>query len=128
MTWTEDTELASGPASRRQRRIPIGAAATEPGAIRHTRDDEGVGQREEAARAVVASHLGLPVTVHDDGSEPGMYDLRIELGDDRFAAVEVTAAERKDLAATQGAISKKPVLSCPQLQHGWLIVLAEGRC
>ena len=55
-----------------------------------------------------------------------MYDLRVDLGDGRFGAVEVTAAERQDLAATQAAISKQPLLTCSQLRSGWMVVLNEG--
>lgn len=55
-----------------------------------------------------------------------MYDLRIDLGDGRFGAVEVTAAEDQALAATQGAISKRPMLHCPELRFGWLVCLAQG--
>jgi histidine triad (HIT) family protein len=50
----------------------------------------------------------------------------IELGGGRLGAVEVTAAENETLAATQGAISKQPILRCPDLRFGWFVLVAPG--
>ncbi|MEO7803425.1 MAG: hypothetical protein ABIS18_03055 [Actinomycetota bacterium] len=47
---------------------------------------------EEWARRVIEADLGLTVRQHDDGSVAAMHDLDIIRGDEKAAAVEVTAA------------------------------------
>ena len=47
------------------------------------------GQR---AKGLMQSALGVPVEQHDDGSRPGMHDLRILYADRPAAAGEVAAA------------------------------------
>lgn len=87
----------------------------------------GDDHREQAALAVVAAHLGVQVFLHDDQTEPGMYDLRAELGGRRFAAIEVTAAEDERRAADFGALARgRGTVRVPQLQSGWLVYLREG--
>ena len=79
---------------------------------------------EEAwARDCIGEALpGCTVDQHDDGSEPGMYDLTITYPDGHVGAVEVTAAvdaqplELWKLARRQG----KPWTE-PALAGGWLV-------
>ena len=79
---------------------------------------------EEAwARDCIGEALpGCTVNQHDDGSEPGMYDLTITYPDGHLGAVEVTAAvdaqplELWKLRRRQG----KPWTE-PALAGGWLV-------
>lgn len=79
---------------------------------------------EEAwARDCIREALrGCTVNQHDDGSEPGMYDLAITYPDGHIGAVEVTAAvdaqplELWKLIRRQG----KPWID-PTLTGGWLV-------
>ena len=83
--------------------------------------------REQGALAVIGAHLGVKVVLHDDQSEPGMYDLRAELGGGRFAAIEVTAAEDERRAADFGALAGgRGFVRAPQLKFGWVVYLYEG--
>ena len=82
--------------------------------------------REQGVLAVVRAHLGVEVVLHDDQSEPGMYDLRAELGGGRFAAIEVTAAEDERRAADFGALAgERSLVQAPQLKSGWVVSLCE---
>ena len=82
---------------------------------------------QQRARAVVAAHLGVPVGLHDDQTEPGTYDLRAELGEGRFAAIEVTAAEDERRAADFGALARgRGTVHAPQLRFGWVFYLRGG--
>jgi hypothetical protein len=47
---------------------------------------------ERWAAKMIAKPLGATVQPHDDGSQPAMYDLHLELLNGRTGAVEVTAA------------------------------------
>jgi hypothetical protein len=47
---------------------------------------------EEWARQLIEAALDAPTVQHDDGSEPGMYDLAVHLPSGDQAAAEVTAA------------------------------------
>ena len=47
---------------------------------------------EEGARHTIERALNRPVALHDDGSQPGMYDLRIGPVDAPNMAIEVVAA------------------------------------
>ena len=47
---------------------------------------------EEWARLTLIAELGVPVEQHDDGTQPGMYDLEIAYPDRVPGAVEVTMA------------------------------------
>lgn len=81
---------------------------------------------EVAAGKVIAAHLGVPVEQHDDGSQPGMYDLTICYPDGRRGAVEVTAAEDQAQAADYGALRRRPILHDSRLTNGWLVVAQRG--
>jgi hypothetical protein len=62
---------------------------------------------EEAwARAIISAELGLPVEEHDDGSSPGMYDLRID-PKGRSGAVEVTACADPEATETWNLINRR---------------------
>ena len=76
--------------------------------------------------AVIEAHLRTLVSLHDDQSLPGMYDLTIRYPDGRVGAVEVTAAEDQDWAARQAAVSACPVLRDARLKGGWMVVLRQG--
>lgn len=51
----------------------------------------GLRLEEVWAQRCIAFALGVPVTQHDDGSQPGMHDLNIEYADRSPGAVEVTS-------------------------------------
>jgi hypothetical protein len=46
---------------------------------------------EDVARELMAQALGVPVVRHDDGSQPGMYDIGFTLADGRRGAAEMTS-------------------------------------
>src|SRR3954471_9315290 len=49
-------------------------------------------KEEEWARRIVAAHLSRHVCANDDGTEPGMYDLRVGRTNAPDIAIEVSAA------------------------------------
>ncbi len=51
-----------------------------------------LGPEEEWARRLIEVELRVPVSQHDDGSSPGMFDLNVEYPGSEHAAVEVVAA------------------------------------
>jgi hypothetical protein len=70
-----------------------------PGGRRQAGDNAGMPAlrpEEEWARSIISRVLATPVEQNDDGTEPGMYDLRILYPDRPAGAVEVTAAADRE--------------------------------
>jgi hypothetical protein len=79
---------------------------------------------EEWARQMVQAALGVPVVHHDDGSEPGMFDLLVHLSENRRAAVEVTAAADPDCTALWKLMNGDDDRWVEDdLQGGWMVGL-----
>lgn len=76
-------------------------------------------REEEWARHVLHATLGVPVEQNDDGSEPGMHDLKILYPNAPAGAVEVTAAV--DAAATElwNLAYREGRWEEPDLAGGW---------
>jgi len=75
---------------------------------------------------MIEEALGIPIRQHDDGSEPGMYDLEILGPDGVMGAVEVTAAA--DPAALQqwNEMNGRGRWIVPDLQGGWVVHIRTG--
>jgi hypothetical protein len=87
---------------------------------------------EQWARQLLSSALGNDVTVehHDDGSEPGMYDLDLlTIDGSAFGAVEISAAGDPELTALWRAMQGFGGRWIePSLIGGWLVtVRADAR-
>ncbi len=68
--------------------------------------------------------LGVPVRTHDDGSMPGMHDLRIVYPDRPSGAVEVTAAADPDAIALWKLVNGSGERWIePELIGGWMVEL-----
>jgi hypothetical protein len=73
---------------------------------------------------MMEAHLGVPVVQHDDGSRPSMYDLRVEYGDGRTAAAEVTCELDPSVRELGKLLTARPgVWTVPGLRGGWLVGL-----
>jgi hypothetical protein len=92
--------------------------------VRRLRDDELWAQ-------VCIQHAlpGCTVEAHDDGSRPGMYDLKIVYPDGSIGAVEVTAAADAGRVELWREIRKRVLIRRePDLIGGWLVrVLSSAR-
>jgi hypothetical protein len=80
---------------------------------------------EEWARRILEKELKRNVTLNDDGSMPGMYDLRIRLADVPEMAVECVGAVDPILTETWNVGTAKGPLELA-LQGDWLITLAPS--
>lgn len=79
---------------------------------------------EEWARRMLEAHLGATVIQHDNGSMPGLYDLRVEYGDGRFAAAEVTRELDPRIHELGKLLTARPGLwTVPGLRGGWSVGL-----
>lgn len=80
---------------------------------------------EEWARKVVEMHLGVPVVVHDDGSAPSMYDLRVgpyaapEVAIEVAGAVDPLQTETWNMGPGKGPIQLS-------LSGDWIVVVEAG--
>jgi len=87
--------------------------------------------RPEERWAQAALQVALPAAVveqHDDGSRPGMHDLRIRYSDARTGAVEVTRAVHSDATALWRIIGKPGRWIEPSIRGGWAVrVRPEAR-
>jgi hypothetical protein len=77
---------------------------------------------EEWARQMLSNALDAEVVQHDDGSAPGMYDLRVEY-QDRIAAVEVTAAADGEMIALWNLMNGEGRWIEDELAGGWMVAL-----
>lgn len=81
---------------------------------------------EEWARRAIEQDLGVPVTHHDDGSRPGMYDLEIVHGD-RRGAVEVVAAADAASIEFWKLVNNGDRWQLPGIAGGWMIAADPTR-
>src|SRR5689334_8224717 len=87
------------------------------------------GEEDLAVRMVVRALRDATVTHHDDGSQPGMFDVRITYPNGSTAAMEITSAA--DPAATElwnivNGTDERWII--PGLTGGWRIsLLPEAR-
>jgi hypothetical protein len=85
-------------------------------------------REEEAARIIVSRVLGLPVIQYDDGSQAGMYDLRVLDGGRTVAGVEVTqAADAHSLKLSKLANHRDRVWTERALRGGWSVTVDASR-
>jgi len=81
-------------------------------------------REEEFVRACIEQELGVKVSPHDDGSRPGMFDLKIEYPDRPMAPVEVSSAVNDRSQSTLGALSrhgKDGIWAAPGLTGVWCL-------
>jgi hypothetical protein len=72
---------------------------------------------------MISAELGLPVEMHDDGSSPGMYDLRID-SKGGWGAVEVTACADPESTETWNLMNGRgEVWVVDGLGGGWLVTV-----
>lgn len=78
---------------------------------------------ELAAQVCIRAALpGCSVKLHDDGSRPSMYDLRIAYPDGTTGAVEVTAAADAPRTGMWQEVRKRSLIRQePSLAGGWLV-------
>jgi hypothetical protein len=73
---------------------------------------------------MISTHLGLKVEHHDDGSAPGMYDLKIIFTNGSYAAVEVTTCADSESIATWNLMNGDgKVWIAPELRGGWSVAV-----
>jgi hypothetical protein len=75
---------------------------------------------EEWARVAIEAATGVPVTQHDDGSEPAMHDLEIHFPG-APAAVEVTGAVDERAAELWNVANRSGRWIAPDLVGGWFV-------
>lgn len=80
---------------------------------------------ETWAQSVVAEATGACVHVHDDGSEPSMYDLRVGPAADPDVAIEVTGAVDPEFTATWNTGPATRALMLP-LRGDWSVTIQPG--
>lgn len=73
----------------------------------------------------IGAHLGRPVVVHDDGSEPSMYDLRVGPVDAPEIAIEVTTAVDPAWRATWNT-GKSSMVNFEGLEYDWLLHVSSS--
>jgi hypothetical protein len=91
-----------------------------------------LGPEEEGARTMVEQTLGLSVFQHDDGSDDGMYDLKVVRDGAIVAAMEVTiAAEQKSIELSvplsRLANLHGGVWTDGRLRGGWFVTVDAAR-
>jgi hypothetical protein len=67
----------------------------------------------------MTAELGVEVVVHDDGTEPSMYDLNIMYADCEPGAVEVTAAADPGSIALGKFVYNGERWIVPSIAGGW---------
>jgi len=81
--------------------------------------------RIDELAALACIHAALPgcsVQLHDDGSRPSMYDLKIVYSDGVTGAVEVTAAADASHTGLWQEVRKRSLIRQePSLVGGWLV-------
>lgn len=82
------------------------------------------GEEQWAVSMIEAALDGVTVRQHDDGSQPGMYDLTIAYEDGRRAAVEVTAAADAASLELWNLVNGGPGRWIePSIRGGWMATL-----
>lgn len=80
---------------------------------------------EVRAQRVIAETLGLDVAMHDDGSAPSMYDLRVGVADRPEIAIEVVGAVNPQFTSTWNAGAARGPVST-SAHADWLLFLRDG--
>jgi hypothetical protein len=80
---------------------------------------------EEWARRILEKELKRDVTMNDDGSAPGMYDLRIGSADAPEIAIECVGAVDSTFTETWNVGPAREPLQL-SITGDWRIVLARG--
>jgi hypothetical protein len=78
---------------------------------------------EEWARRIVAKELGRTVVINDDGSAPGMYDLRVGSADAPEVAIECVGAVDQTYTETWNVGPAKRPLKV-SIKGDWTVVIA----
>jgi hypothetical protein len=76
---------------------------------------------EKWARSILQRELGVAVEQHDDGSESGMYDLKVVYKDGKTAAVEITAAADAETIEFWNLMNTSGRWVVPDLAGGWAV-------
>jgi len=79
---------------------------------------------EEWAQRIVSKQLGEIVSVHDNGSESGMYDLRIGSPDSPQVAIEVVGAVNAAFTETWNTGPARGPVSV-QVEGNWSVTIGE---
>jgi hypothetical protein len=80
---------------------------------------------EEWARRIVAKELGRTVVINDDGSAPGMYDLRVGSADAPEVGIECVGAVDQTYAQTWNVGPAKGPLQV-SIKGDWMVVIAPA--
>jgi hypothetical protein len=86
------------------------------------------GKREELpeerwARQVIETHLGLPTTWHDDGSNDKMPDALIHRGDTLVPVETITDNDDKHLSQRSALAKRGRVIKAPGIGRGWWMTI-----
>jgi hypothetical protein len=80
---------------------------------------------EQWAQHIIQKELNRPVVVHDDGSQPSMYDLRIGAVEAPDVAIECVGAVDSVFTETWNVGPGKGPLR-PKVKGDWIIGIAQG--
>jgi hypothetical protein len=80
---------------------------------------------EESAKQIIEKELNRPVVVHDDGSKPSMYDLRIGPAEAPDVAIECVGAVDPDRTETWNVGPGKGPLRLPGVKGDWTVTIAR---
>lgn len=83
------------------------------------------GTVEQWAQRIVENTTGASVVIHDDGSRPSMYDLRVGVEANPEIAIEVTGAVDPSFTATWNTGPARGPMTM-QLQGDWTIEILPG--
>ncbi|EJL6759364.1 hypothetical protein NMS84_003654, partial [Vibrio cholerae] len=75
---------------------------------------------EGLAKEIISRELGMPVELHDNGSESGMFDLRIGSKIAPLYAIECVGAVERKAMETWNIGPGKGVLSCGSSSN-WIV-------
>ena len=110
----------------RQRKAASGTAAWPTGTGNAARAVSTKDEDEELARLVLASVLGVPVTVHDTRSGLSTYDLEVTRPDGKHGAAEVVSTRTPELAAQLSAVRRADYTADGGLRHLWIARVPPG--
>jgi len=85
----------------------------------------GLQSVEAWARSIISTELGVAVEIHDDGSEPGMYDLRIGSRDTPHVAIECTGAVDRVATETWNIGPARGPMTAT-LAGDWMVEIRSG--
>lgn len=81
---------------------------------------------ERWAQQIIEKELDCPVVVHDDGSQPSMYDLRIGAAEAPDVAIECVGAVDPVRTETWNVGPGKGPLHLTVVKGDWIITIARG--